>query len=116
MIILGMTRVCEIILILSIVALWGNGLEAIGLDLQRVFFGLKKGLIWSFGFGILAFLASLALFLAGVDPFPLIRMPMNSGLNRFLVLILIGGILAPVAEEVFFIIFSSPVYEGLTFM
>jgi membrane protease YdiL (CAAX protease family) len=102
MIILGMTRLCEIILILLIVTFWGNGLEAIGLDLQRVFFGIKKGLIWSFGFGILAFFVSLALFLAGVDPFPLIRMPMNSSLNQFLILILIGGILAPIAEEVFF--------------
>ena len=102
MIILGMTRLCEIILILLIVILWGNGLEAIGLDLQRVFFGIKKGLIWSFGFGILAFFGSLTLFLAGVDPLPLIKMPMNSSLNQFIVLILIGGILAPIAEEIFF--------------
>ena len=102
MIILGAMRFLQITLILLIVILWGKGLETIGLDLSRIFFGIKKGLIWSFGFGILAFFAALALFIAGLDPLALIRMPMNSSLNRFILLILIGGILAPITEEVFF--------------
>jgi CAAX protease family protein len=102
MIILGATRFLQITLILLIVILWGKGLESIGLDLQRIFFGIKKGMIWSFGFGILAFVIAIALFIAGVDPLPMIRMPMNLSLKQFIVLILIGGILAPVAEEIFF--------------
>ena len=102
MIILGIVRLLQITLILLIVILWGGGLESIGMDLSRIFFGIKKGLIWSFGFGILAFFASLALFIAGIDPLPLIRMPMNSNFNQFILLILIGGIVAPVAEELFF--------------
>lgn len=102
MIILGAVRLLQITLILLIVLLWGNGLSSIGLALPRIFTGIKKGLIWSVGFGILAFLALLILFIAGVDPLTLIKMPMSSGISRFIFLILIGGILAPGAEELFF--------------
>jgi membrane protease YdiL (CAAX protease family) len=102
MIILGAGRLLQVILILLIVVIWGKGLETIGLDLQRIFFGIKKGLIWSFGFGILAFLAFLVLFLIGIDPLPMIKMPMGPSIKEFILLVCIGGILAPVAEEVFF--------------
>jgi membrane protease YdiL (CAAX protease family) len=102
MIILGAARLLQVLLILLIVIIWGKGLETIGLDLRRIFFGIKKGLIWSFGFGLLAFLAFLVLFLVGIDPLPMIKMPMSSNIYQFIILICIGGILAPVAEEVFF--------------
>jgi len=102
MIILGAARIFQVILIILIVLIWGKGLESIGLHLPQIFFGIKKGFIWSFGFGILAFLAFLGLLMAGVNPLPLIQMPMNSGIGRLIFLIIIGGILAPVAEEVVF--------------
>ncbi len=102
MIILGAARLLQVILIRLIVFIWGKGLESIGLDLPRIFFGIKKGLIWSFGFGILAFFAFLVLYLMGIDPIPMIKMPMSSNITQFIILICIGGILAPVAEEVFF--------------
>ncbi len=102
MIILGAARLLQVILILLIVFIWGNGLESIGLDLQRIFFGIKKGLIWSFGCGILAVFAFLVLYLVGIDPIPMIKMPMSSNITQFIIIICIGGILAPVAEEVFF--------------
>jgi membrane protease YdiL (CAAX protease family) len=102
MIVLGTARLLQVILILLIVVIWGKGLESIGLDLPRIFFGIKKGLIWSFGFGLLAFFGFLVLYLMGIDPLPLIKMPMSSNFNQFIILIGIGGILAPVAEEIFF--------------
>ena len=102
MIILGAARIFQVILIILIVLIWGKGLESIGLHLPQILFGIKKGFIWSFGFGILAFLAFLGLLMAGVNPLPLIKMPMNSGIGQLIVLIIIGGILAPVAEEVVF--------------
>jgi membrane protease YdiL (CAAX protease family) len=102
MIILGAARLLQLILILLFVIISKKGLESIGLDLPRVFFGILKGLIWSLGFGILAFLGFLALFIAGIDPLPMIKMPMGPSIKEFILLICIGGILAPVAEEVFF--------------
>ena len=102
MIILGAARLLQIILILLLVKIWGKGLEAIGLDMPRIFYGIKKGLLWSFGFGVLAFSGFLVLFIAGIDPLPMIKMPMGPGIKEFILLICIGGILAPVAEEVFF--------------
>ena len=47
-------------------------------------------------------MAFLGLVMAGVNPLPLIKMPMNSGIDQLIFLIIIGGILAPVAEEVVF--------------
>ena len=102
MLILGAARLIQIILILLLIIIWGKGLEAIGLDLSRIFFGIKRGLIWSFGFGVLAFAGFLALFIAGIDPLPMLKMSMGPSVKEFILLICIGGILAPVAEEVFF--------------
>ena len=101
MIILGAARLLQVVLIFLIVVIWGKGVGSIGLDLQRIFFGIKKGLIWSFGFGILAFFGYLVLFLVGIDPLPMIKMSMNSNINQFIIFICIGGILGPVAEEIF---------------
>ena len=102
MIMLGAARLLQIFLILLLVKIWGKGLETIGLDLPRIFFGIKRGLLWSFGFGVLAFSGFLTLFVAGIDPLPMIKMPMGPSVKEFILLIGIGGILAPVAEEVFF--------------
>lgn len=102
MTILGAARLLQVLLILLLVIILDKGLETIGLDLTRVFFGIKRGLIWSIGFWILAFLAFLVLFIIGIDPLPMVKMPMGSNIKEFIMLICIGGILAPVAEEIFF--------------
>jgi membrane protease YdiL (CAAX protease family) len=102
MVILGMARLVEIILIAVIVIRWGEGLSSVGLDRSGYFQGLKKGLLWSAGFGLLAFLAFLAAHVAGINALPLIqtRLPVK-GVD-VLTLFIVGGIVGPVAEEVFF--------------
>jgi membrane protease YdiL (CAAX protease family) len=102
MAILGMARVTEIILILLIVLYWGEGLSSIGLARTRISFGFKKGLIWSAGFGLVAFLVFGVPYIAGINTLRLIQMrfPVKGG--DIILFFLVGGIVAPVAEEIFF--------------
>jgi membrane protease YdiL (CAAX protease family) len=99
---LGVARLLEIILILLIVLIRGKGLPSIGLALSKVFPGFKKGLIWSVGFGVLALCGFIVLYIAGVKVLPLIKTPLPPKQNDILLFFLIGGIVGPVAEEVFF--------------
>ncbi len=99
---LGVARLFETILILLVVMLWGNGLPSIGLASSQAFPGVKKGLIWSAGFGTLALSAFLILFLFGIDPIALIRTPLPAKQSDILLFFAVGGIVAPIAEEVFF--------------
>ena len=102
MVTLGVARLIEIILIVLIVICWGEGLSSIGLARPGYFQGLKKGLIWSAGFGLLTLLAFVVAHVAGIDALPLIqiRLPMK-GVD-VLTFFIVGGIVGPVAEEVFF--------------
>lgn len=102
MIALGIARLLEIILILLVVLIWGGGLSSIGLSMSKVFKGLKKGLIWSAGFGIIAFFAFIILSVARINVLRLIETPLPSKQNDLLLFFLIGGVVGPVAEEIFF--------------
>ena len=73
MIILGAARLLEIILIILIVLFLGKGISSIGLARSRIHFGLKKGLIWSAGFAVVASFAFVVLFAAGSNPLKLIQ-------------------------------------------
>lgn len=99
---LCVARFLEIILILFFVETWGKGFSTIGLARPNIFSGIKKGLIWSAGFGVLALLAFIVLFLSGMDPLKLLRTPLPSKQGDILLFFLVGGIVAPVAEEIFF--------------
>jgi membrane protease YdiL (CAAX protease family) len=69
--------------------------------------GLRRGLVWSAGFGALAALGWVVLHAAGFDPLRLLHpSPVARPANPAL-LFLVGGFIGPVAEEIFF--------RGLTF-
>lgn len=95
-------RLLEIGLILVVVLIWGKGLSSVGLLRSRILPGFKKGLIWSAGFGTLVLLVFLALSLSGMEPLKLLRTPLPPGKTQILFYFLVGGIVAPVAEELFF--------------
>jgi membrane protease YdiL (CAAX protease family) len=102
MIILGAVRLLEIILIILIVLIWGKGISSIGLARSKIALGLKKGLIWSAGFGMVACFAFVVLFAAGSDPLKLIQVQLPTRHGEIALFFLIGGMVAPIAEEVFF--------------
>jgi len=102
MVILGVVRALETGLIIWIVIFWGKGLSSIGLAPSTMGHGLKKGLIWSAGFGLVTFFGFTALFLVDIDPLTLIRTPLPGKNNEIVFFFFIGGLVAPIAEEVFF--------------
>ena len=100
--VLGIARIIETAGIILSVVHMGNGLNAIGLYMSGIRVGIIRGAVWSFGFGLIALLAGLLLFLIGMEPLHLIASGLPEKLNERVMIFLVGGIIGPVAEEVFF--------------
>jgi membrane protease YdiL (CAAX protease family) len=98
----GTARLLETILILLIVLLWGKGVPSIGLAWPKIFPGIIKGLTWSVGFGVVALLGFFILSIYGHDPLQLIKTSLPRRQGDILIFFLVGGIVSPIAEEVFF--------------
>ncbi len=99
---LGVARLLELGLIVWIVHIVETNVVAIGLHRTRWITGLKKGLLWSAGFGIFSGIVLTILHIAGINPLSLIRTSLPKDSASLFLFFLVGGILAPVAEEVFF--------------
>lgn len=102
MIILGVTRLLEIILVMLIVQTWGRGLPSIGLARSKMVPGAKKGLIWSAGFAMVAFFGFVVLFVVGINGLTLIQAHLPKKPSEITLFFVVGGMLGPVAEEIFF--------------
>lgn len=99
---LGVARLLELGLIVWIVHIVETNVVAIGLHRTRWITGLKKGLLWSAGFGALSGIVFAFVFMAGTNPLSMIRASLPKNSANLLLFFLVGGIVAPVAEEVFF--------------
>jgi membrane protease YdiL (CAAX protease family) len=102
LLILGGARLIEILLIILIVLTWGKGLPSIGLVRSEMVSGLKKGLLWSAGFGAITFIICVGLFAASINPLTFIRAHIPTQTSDLVFFFIVGGMLGPVAEEVFF--------------
>lgn len=102
MILLGAARLLEMLVIILMVRLWTGDLEAIGLSVLGVPYALERGLLWSAGLGLISACASVILLLAGFQPLKLIRAQLPPGGKDLIVVFMVGGLLGPVAEELFF--------------
>jgi membrane protease YdiL (CAAX protease family) len=102
MVILGAARLLEIILIILIVLIWGKGTSSIGLARCKMVPGLKKGLIWSAGFGVVVSFALVVMLAAGISALTLIQVRLPARPSGIALYFLIGGMVGPVAEEIFF--------------
>jgi hypothetical protein len=98
----GAVRLLETALMIGGIQITGPGLSALGLSRRGIAAGISKGLLWSAGFGLLTALAGLGLLIAGIDPLHLVRTPIPQQAGALLLLFLVGGIVGPVAEELFF--------------
>ncbi len=102
MLILGVARLLETLLFFILVSAWGKGMSSIGLGRDTIIPGLKKGLIWSAVFAICTFLGLVVLLAAHIDPFKIIRSNLPLKTQELLLFFLVGSLVGPVAEEVFF--------------
>lgn len=99
---LGLARVAEIIFLFIIIMLREKSLAAVGLASSRIFEGLKKGLIWSLLFGAAAGIVLLVMHLVGIRVSGLFRMPLPSESKQLAAFFLVGVLIGPIAEEIFF--------------
>ena len=96
------TRTAQMLAIMTLAMIQAGGLHGLGLDKKSMLPGLRKGLVWSAGFAIAADLLFLGLFMAGLDPLMLVRSPLPEKTDQRVLFFLVGGIVAPVAEEIVF--------------
>ena len=99
---LGIVRCVEALFLLIIAGRFENDPNALGLSRSNMMPGLKRGLLWSACFGIAAGVLFLVLFACGINPLKLVYTPMPSALEQILIFYLVGGVIGPVAEEIFF--------------
>jgi membrane protease YdiL (CAAX protease family) len=103
MLILGAARSLEIAAFISIALFFGDhGITALGIHTNRLLMGLKKGILWSIGFGILVGMAFGVLFFSGINPLHLMKTDSPSVPYKILLFFLVGGLVSPIAEEIFF--------------
>lgn len=98
----GMARLLDIFLFLLIVRRWETGLAAVGLARATTAAGLIKGLLWSAAFGGAAAVAALGLQWAGFNLLQLFHTSLPAGGTNLLLFFLVGVLIGPVAEEIFF--------------
>ena len=102
MAILGIARIAEAVAILTIVQHFNKGAWSLRPTASWFVTGCKAGLIWSAGFGLITVVIFVILLAIGVNPLDYIRAPMPIGAVDIALLFLVGGILSPAAEEIFF--------------
>jgi uncharacterized protein len=102
MLLLGIVRLLEIALLAFTAVIFGNGLSSVGLARSGIIPGFARGMLWSAGFGVSALVGYIILYAFGIDGLALIhtRLPRNH--VAIALLFLIGGLIGPAAEEIFF--------------
>ena len=96
LVLLGIARVLEGLILLATVQLFcPRGTAAIGLRFRNFSNGLKKGLVWSAGFGILVLLVSIILYLtSGINAFEIMQSGRPTAKGGIWLFLIIGGVVA----------------------
>lgn len=102
MLVLAGSRLLQILLLVLIVVTWGEGLPSAGLARSEMFSGVKKGLIWSAGFAAITSIVCLGLFAASINPLTLMKARLPRQTSNLIQFFIVGGMVGPVAEELFF--------------
>lgn len=95
-------RTVQAVSVMAIAAANAEGLRILGMDRRRWILGCKMGLVWSAGFAVAAGILFLVLLGMGQHPLSLIRSPLPTGDSQQLLYFIVGGVVAPVAEEIVF--------------
>ena len=99
---LGLARLAEIILLLIIVKNRQHSMASIGLTASHMANGFKRGLIWAVSFGAAVGIVLLIFYLVGIKISGLFRIQLPSDGNRLVTFLLVGVLIGPMAEEIFF--------------
>jgi len=74
----------------------------IGLAPARIPAGLRKGLIWSAGFGIVVGIVYILLLAAGINVLQVFIASQKLSRQQTVIFFVVGGVIGPIAEEIFF--------------
>ena len=99
---LGLARLAEIIFMLILIPLQGKRLSTIGLSSSQVYRGVKRGFIWAISFGVAAAVVLFVFYFAGIRVTTLFRMQLPSESSALITFLLVGALIGPIAEEIFF--------------
>ena len=104
LVLIGAARAIEALLILVLVQFLNpNGTSAIGLQRKGFVIGIKKGLIWSAGFGLLVLLVSITLYISfNINVFDHMKGGASGAKSSVYLFLFIGGVLSPITEEIAF--------------
>jgi membrane protease YdiL (CAAX protease family) len=102
LLLIGLARIAESGFLLFIINRWGGGPETVGLTRNTISDGLKRGLIWSAGFGVSAAIILTVLYFFNFNLLKIFSSPSTSSLSGFILLLIVGGVFSPIAEEIFF--------------
>jgi len=97
-IIIGLIRISQVISVLLILYMRNDTGLFSGFKKDDVFHGLKRGLVWSFGFGVCVIIAGICLYVSGADPFQMFRANPSTKLQDVLLLYGVGSLIAPIAD------------------
>jgi membrane protease YdiL (CAAX protease family) len=98
----GLMRVIQIAALTWIVIKWEKGLAAVGWAPGAWNAGLAKGAVWSLAFGAAAAFAMAVVYLMGKNPLLMLKSPLPSRTWELALFFAVGGVIAPVAEELCF--------------
>ncbi len=102
LLLIGVTRILDIFLLLAIVLRIEKKTSVIGIEPSTLLNGIKKGALWSIAFAILAAIFALVLLAFKINPLHLLRTPLPDRPGPLLLFFIVGGVIAPIAEEFFF--------------
>jgi membrane protease YdiL (CAAX protease family) len=97
-----LVRLADIVLLSVLVSVCGLRWGALGLARGGWERGMRRGVIWSAGFGAAAAVGFLAAGLIGMDPLRLIRPAGGLRQGGLALYFLAGALVGPIAEELFF--------------
>jgi hypothetical protein len=98
----GIARIFEIFIMIGVYHQTAKGVSALGLSSVNIRHGVIQGILWSMAFALIAGLFGIAMAAFGFNPFNLIRITLPDTAGQIAFFYLVGGIVGPVAEEMFF--------------
>jgi hypothetical protein len=99
---IGLARLIDMAWMVLVISRSPRGWSRIGLVRAEWLLGLKKGFLWSVGFGLLAAAGYTLLHLIGFDPMRILRPDPTALLDEPALIYGVGGLIAPIAEEMYF--------------
>ncbi len=99
---LGAVRLLEAASLVLLVMATEKGLSPIGLKKGKILDGIRRGIIWSACFGIVAAFGLVLFQAMGIRLLEKVRIPMPPDFDAVFFIFLVGGLIGPIAEELFF--------------